>query len=347
MMKKTGEKNAALSCLKFLFCSIIVVMHYGIPFRGTYWAEGGYIFVDFFFMLQGYFLIGNQVKQAGAASDAAWRYLRNRMRRFFPGVLVSALLMLAVFAPTIIGFRDVVKRAIAFFYQVTFLSQLMPDTMLEYGGILWFLSASLVAGTLFVFLYGLLKDNLYPVCVWVWAPAYHMIFQISGSMDVWRGSFHGVILAGTVRAAAGVALGMTLRQLSNYLCTQRFRRWVIHLSRACVPVIVACILWLVVELPHTMADLKNLTGFAALLLILTYPENIFHCRLADFLDRLCMPLYLFQVSSICLVNYLVTPRNQWGCMIAYALDLLIGIVWNRYSGKITIKRWLIEEPTRH
>lgn len=88
-MKETvNKKNGFISIIKFIYCIIIILMHWGIPSKFSeqcVFLEGGYIFVDFFFVLQGFYLI----KQWGTEQNAyevAFSYILSRLRRFFPGV---------------------------------------------------------------------------------------------------------------------------------------------------------------------------------------------------------------------------------------------------------------------
>lgn len=49
------KRNGYISIIKFISILNIIIMHYGISFRKSYFLEGAYIFVDLCFLLQGFF----------------------------------------------------------------------------------------------------------------------------------------------------------------------------------------------------------------------------------------------------------------------------------------------------
>ena len=85
------RRNEAVVVTKLLFCICIIIMHYSLPFlHYSYFLEGAYIFVEFFFILQGYYLY-EKINVDGIALDNTILYIKDRILRFLPCVAVEVL----------------------------------------------------------------------------------------------------------------------------------------------------------------------------------------------------------------------------------------------------------------
>ena len=129
------KKNGMISVIKFCLI-IIIIMHYSIPFSiGNYMFAGGYIYVDFFFILQGFYLIRDQDSDI-SAFDSAKKYFVDRLKRFFPCVFFASILMLVMqVLVNINNNRIVAKSILAFGAQISFVLQLFDFMTLDVGGI--------------------------------------------------------------------------------------------------------------------------------------------------------------------------------------------------------------------
>ena len=88
------SRNVPIDFLRIFFCFYIVVMHgeflfYHIPADGVGRIfEGGYLGVEFFFFVTGYYLLAD----SSPNSD----YFKKRLQKLYPHFLLSILLLAAI-----------------------------------------------------------------------------------------------------------------------------------------------------------------------------------------------------------------------------------------------------------
>lgn len=107
------KRNGTVSIVKFVFCLVIILMHYSIPAKvgqSERLFEGGYIYVDFFFILQGFYLIKRSVDIENRQSCDAIAYIKGRIRRFFPCVTCMAILLFLLQLNTMITIKQFAMR---------------------------------------------------------------------------------------------------------------------------------------------------------------------------------------------------------------------------------------------
>ena len=211
---------------------IIVLMHYNIPFdRGRgYFFEGAYIFVDFFFILQGYYLIDTVLNKNIDCEevDISIYYLKKQLKKYVPIVFVfsSILMENEVFMIILKGglFQQIVKVGREFLVQISFLGQIFPLNCLGNAGHLWFLSASLLSGIIvveFVIKKSFKckeKTRMFILEIIISVLCYNYILNFRGHMDLWHTLvFEGSVQGGIVRSLAGIVLGVALRGISEYI----------------------------------------------------------------------------------------------------------------------------------
>ena len=93
------KENHSIDFFKFLFCCIIFLMHYRCYFISIYESNdnfsGGYLGVEFFFLVSGFFMMSTLQHSAlipGSAEKSAFLYLIKRYRRLYPLYIISIIL---------------------------------------------------------------------------------------------------------------------------------------------------------------------------------------------------------------------------------------------------------------
>lgn len=344
-----SNKNGVISFLKFLFCIIIVMMHYGVPSNfSKYMFEGGYIYVDFFFVLQGFYLIKDWTLEEGrnAYNDAMY-YFINRLKRFFSCVFFSAVFMLIF--ELCIAFGDVtvfLKDIFAFLWQILFVSQFFDFMSLEVGGILWFLSASIIIGTLMTFLCKQFGKKILIILPFVISIIINYIYINIGNLDVWGIVFSGLFLrASLIRALLDISIGIMADSIYEFILKYRFRRWFYYFEIFFSTLIIVISMYIVLYMPHAKMDFYLVLCFGLLLIMLSHVFNGKNCKFTNILDKVCMPMYIFQVCSILVTNTFVTPsvRNWAGLICVLIIDIVMSIIWIVFASKINLKNILIEK----
>lgn len=338
------KKNGLVSLLKFIFCLIIIIMHWGIPFEGGYLFEGGYIYVDFFFIVQGFYLIKDwKFNEDDTTWDFSIRYLRMRLKRFFPCVLYASII---TFMFQLLLFPNSIKQltglVIEFVAQISFLSQLCDFMTLGIGGLLWFLSASIFCGTVVVYLCREFEKKVLIIMALLATICYNNIFNLYGNMNTWW----NVILGGTIRtslerAFGGIILGLVSRSFADYFNTIRFRRWVIYFGNIFVLLIALCSVCVAIYYPSSKADFYLIFLFAIMIILAHCLYDGKNNLLTDYLDSLCMPMYINQMFCIPFVSFF-GERNLINCVFVIILDFCVSIIWIKVISKVEVKKLFIE-----
>lgn len=91
--------NLEIECYRIFFTISVAVLHFSEDYTGTRGIiPGGYLGVDFFFMLSGYLMMKHWVKsqKQGSAFSNTFRYFSHRIKRLYPPYLVATIVMLLV-----------------------------------------------------------------------------------------------------------------------------------------------------------------------------------------------------------------------------------------------------------
>lgn len=261
--KSRHRYNGSIELLRYLFTFIVAVMHFWFHnFNNAYILEGGYIAVDFFFMLSGLYLAQAMERRL----DSPYRYTFYKWKKMFPifGSSIICSILLAGFSSPL----DIPKR----------FSVAIPDLLgiqmsgfyyPVYNTILWYVSAMLIAGFFIAAIFRANQRAFYqyiaPFCVLF---GYCIVYHYNGNLDATGKDGALIIPLGVIRAFAGMSLGALLYMISkkirNLLCLKDIRirtlwSFIEVFSFALV------LIGLVVE-PHTKWDFHSLIGFSGLIL---------------------------------------------------------------------------------
>lgn len=323
---KDKKKCGFISVIKFIFCSLIILMHWNIPSDfSKYMFEGGYICVDFFFILQGFFLIRNWDKEDSYIVTRD--YLLNRVKRFFPTVLFASTIMFIIQIFDCVSIKNVERFIIEFISQISFGSQLFSFMSLGAGGIFWFLSASIVGGTIIICLCKVLGKKIVFFIPFITAIMYNYIYKTAGNLDVWHTTiFYGILKISLVRAFAGIFIGVFANIICDIIKKVKFKIGVCVVFRLMNIILVMFTIYNIIYSPHTVVDFYEVAIFA-MILILSY--NFFGLNsniITNYMDILCMPMYIFQVICILLLSKFMYAGWISG-LILIMFDVIISSCW--------------------
>ncbi len=332
------SKNSNITLVKFIFMIGIIVLHYAVPY-GTVKNifMGGYIYVDFFFIIQGFF-IEDVVKKYDPAT-AEKNYILSRLRRFFPVVFVQAvILMLLEVLFFCHSLKEYAVTMIGTLYQLSFVSVLLEKNLLN-NGTLWFLSAYITVGTGFVMLVKKYGKAYRYLSLLVSAMLFNYIINQSqtGGLDAWHDmALMGAVSFAVLRAFAGISLGYCLRGLYEYLLTIMFfsKNFVKNILSVCGGVLVLCSILFAAVVPHTEYDYVQICIFALIMLTLNLGSRIKERKALRVIDKMILPMYVWQVVSIRIISLTGSPNFlQLGVVIL--LDFLISAGWILIENKMT------------
>lgn len=172
----------------------------------------------------------------------------------------------------------------------------MPRSFLSLGGLLWFLSAALFAGSICVFLKSVCDKQANMIFFISAVLLYNYFLNTFGTVDVG----HQQILSGAVMA--GVMAGCVIRDLFNRMNAVRFNKVQVLFSRfilvfGAAGVIAAASLKVKTQLID-LKDCGSLIIFCVFLCCTSYHSNVLHFAGAGYIDSLCLPVYAFQFTLI-------------------------------------------------
>lgn len=220
-MKMAGDsymnkRNTLLELWRFFFCVAVLAFHF-FSKKGSELFHGGYLGVEFFFIVSGYFTGAYYCRcQEGRSMAERLKsiasYALSRLKRLYPFYLLSLILMLLV--RTVINryyFFDVlrlIKNCFAEFILLQW-TPLGNEVLISAG---WFVPAVFFGGLFFVIILAFTgKTGGYIIAPLINFFIYRYYFNLIGKIDVIY-AYHSVL-----RGVAGVALGVFIYFLCKHL----------------------------------------------------------------------------------------------------------------------------------
>lgn len=210
-----GSRYAVIENLRFVFAVIVLIHHsHGLnPETENYPFAGGYIAVEFFLILSGYFAAQRIMNDGGenvSAGKIASDYTIQQFKKLFPAVVVSVFFHYAVlfFFGGLDG-QDLPYMA----YEILLLPQSGIYKILL-NAPLWYLSAYMICMPLFFYLLGRFQDFFFHVGS-VLAPLliYGFICRNHIHLDIWNFA-SGIPFIGLFRVFAGICMGVVCCRIS-------------------------------------------------------------------------------------------------------------------------------------
>lgn len=219
-MEESKRRNAEIDFYRILLAFVIVIVHTnGLqpPDTAKYPFVGGYLAVEFFFMLSGYFATEKVVNSLDAQYKNVpvwmWRKFKNIFAFVIPAVIVHYLVKACIAKMSLFG------TAKSLLYGV-FEMLLLPVTGLSETFLvlpLWYLSAMLILLPLFYA--ALLKEKdffLYIFCPIFVLMIYGYYSVTTQHIDRWA-DWNGLFYMSLPRAWAGLCLGGIVNRVAEYL----------------------------------------------------------------------------------------------------------------------------------
>lgn len=307
-----AKKNAHIELYRFFFAVTVVLFHLFSFFEiEPEWFHGGFLSVEFFFLVSGFFLAksaGRLSKNADTKEAAAFffGYIRSRFLRLYPlylAALLSSLLARKLLKePGFVGLRMWMRENYAEFL------------MLQWTGLgnevlvspLWFVPSLFFGGLLLVGLFALFRKHpgffSLVICPLLFLTIYGYYFITIGKIDVIF-SYHSVL-----RGIAGVALGWFLHGL---LSLHAIDEWLKPPSKLCFVLAQIILLSLIVYENFAHRDRWNFpvialfaTGFSLLVKgNAKIPEKT--AKVFCILGSLTYPIYVFHMPLFQAVGLLI------------------------------------------
>lgn len=315
-----ARKNPAVEFLRF-FISISVVLHHF-----TNYSPGGYLGVDFFFLLSGCFLMKHYTKDPTANKEpalSAVEYTKNRYFRLLPCYLFAFFLscILSVF---LWDSRTLESNIMDTFWELLMLEAFGGFTEKLLVGPGWYCSALLIAGFFVYFLLAKFqKTYLYVVAPTSLFLIFGWMFHNVGQLNRWL-QYDTFIPTGTLRGFAEMGLGCISYQIYNTLRSKNWGNKVINtiLELACF----AYIVYIIFVAGPSTKDFACVFAMAALVVSLFLGKSLWYELLNNQLSY-----FLGWVSIGIYLNHNVLARIPWHKVcshfgLTWEIELLIYLV---------------------
>lgn len=313
------NKNNMIEMSRFLACYVIFSYHA----KGIFCS--GWIFVEYFFMLSGYFAVSHLVRMKGKIGDTAkypLQYVCNKFRRLFPYTTAGFILGgIAVAWKYDLHGMEIIKWLLYLPVNILFLPGTggMPagikisdqlSTTYIMGGALWYICAMFVALPIMLYLLIYAGKKLGPWLIsFLPMLLYGYLIICDGTIDGWHAQ-HMAFFALDMRALAGLLLGGLIYVISakikkcNYTKTGTAVLTIIELGSFLLVVVFAC----TVELPYDILEI--LCFMISLSLTLsgkTFTSKI-NLKFIVFLGKISLPVY-------CVHEAVLTFLKDMDCMM--------------------------------
>lgn len=325
-MEHTSKRNGYLDFLKFLFSLGIIGVHSdacGFSFR---LISAGYLGVEFFFLVSGYFVARQATKdrKKSGNTQAISNFFIKRICSFFPFYFVAFLYSFVI--------HNVVNRSATFpdvLYKLY--SSLFDILPLQIGnlpslcvtGVQWYIGSLFVISPVLyalIFKYGSSFTKVFAPIIGVFSLGI-VCFQI-GTLSVPGTIIYNTFLCGLFIAAGDLFLGAAVYEISETLSKLNFTRiglWSLHIMRT---VLLASAMVLVFANSTGYNDLAFiLIIFVYLCLLFGHPVNLPNGlnNICSELGKISMVAFMVHVKTGELVNYCCTGISEPERFVLYYL----------------------------
>ncbi|MCM1545372.1 MAG: acyltransferase [Ruminococcus sp.] len=322
-------RNGRIEFYRFVFCMIVLLFHINkyilkIPANDSLnvsFFDHGAVGVEFFFILSGYFMAASVYKQrtlkpetvGSFSANEALLFMKKKYMGIFPQHMVAFALTVIVVA-AVDGYT--IKKFLLYLIDSVpnfFLVQMTGINYTSPNHVEWYISCMLIAMAV---LYPVLRKYYDSFTRYV-APLLailligHMVYtthKLSG-VSTW----YGVGYKSLLRAVAEIALGTTAFELSRYMRSKRY----VHKWQAAFTVAeVGCLALTVLYSVSDFSSKYEIYSVPLIFVIITIclsgqslGHRMFNNKVAYFLGRLSLPIYLAQIAAIKLTNEVAAEQR--------------------------------------
>lgn len=349
------KRNGTIELMRFLFASAVVLFHavgdlYSfvkkIGHIGSIditFFKNGYIGVEFFFVISGFFMakkiykqIDTKEKQKSLGEETVY-YIWTKVKTILPYYIPACIVMMIIY----IVYGDNVIKIISRIPSLLFLQQ---TGAFEYSfiSIAWYISAMLIGMAI-----------IYPLCKKFYSTFTILIAPLLGLLIVGAiihntGNLGGVTEWSAItyksnfRAIAELSLGTTCFEISRRISLVNFKKKSrIILSLAAFICYVVTFLFVNCDVPLTFSAHALILICIAIIITLSNAgwvgrSGFMQRKLFLYLGSISLPLYLFQNVPRYLLPMILpdlSPDKQ--CVLIFVISLLLAVLMKIIVVKIT------------
>lgn len=326
---------------RFLACYVIFSYHAGGRFTA------GWIFVEFFFMLSGYFAVKHLIRMEGKIENKALypiQYTINKFKRLFPYTAIgfTADCLISAWQYHYTGkelLRWILYLPVNMFYlpgtgvfRANYEVAGNVGTYYIIGGALWYVCAMLVAMPVMMYLYLYLGKKIGPWLIsFLPMLIYGYLIICDGTITGWHDE-HLIFFACDLRALAGLLLGGLIYVLSEKIRQCRYKPFGVALiSLAELGLLVAVLIF--ADIPDLATDALVICCFVLLLSIMLSQKALsakINLNLLAWLGKLSLPVYcIHEAVLMCFWGYEIANWKIFLVILVVALLMYLIVEYGK------------------
>ncbi len=214
-MSTPKKANNSISFWRIIFTLLIIMLHCG-------YTQGGYIAVEFFFLVSGFLLAKGYY---GEKQTSVKRYIKKRIHRLYPMYLASMIVFLVFFSildfaaqdfSVRLFFIDLIEKTVTNWKSILML-QLFGNGAIEINAPAWYVVALFWVALLYFILMKILPKKAFIIFTSITSGAVLICcFVFIGHLDLWEDKTL-YISQGVFRAYAEIGLGILLYNLKEVI----------------------------------------------------------------------------------------------------------------------------------
>ncbi len=321
------KRNTIIDIMRFAFAVLIMLLHSDLLGPVDVFAfKGGYIAVDFFFILSGFYAFQyvenlERTTKVEAPAKETLLYIKHK---YVPIYFAAA----AALAFDLVAMCIVTKYSVGFFFErlvITIFESMLLHSIVGIDGFrlssLWYLSSLLIALTIIVYLSLKYKDLFKHILIYVFPVfIYGFFFKTYGTICRFEQSYFFIINEGVLRAVAGVCMGGIAYQISGKMRTKEYKGYMRLLltlveSGGYIGVYIGCMLQ-----DNTIMDFLFVIMLMISVMISASEKSLtgeWKIPFAGYLGKLSFAMYLVHATINVVIRNIMLEATYWQRMPYY------------------------------
>ncbi len=352
------KRNGFIEIERFIFCFVILFSHSGFfGYDDTdYLVAAGYLAVDFFFILTGYFAMKKVAEFENCPPKPmaySVKYTVNKLLRVFPYALVGTLIAYAWRFLQSLSAEDIsggFYGLLSLPFELLFLPMtgvISVNVGAYVNTPLWYISVILIVLPLVMYVAIKCKDVYASYLCWIVPLMLHgYMLNKFGSLGSW-GFFDVFTFTGVVKGLSDIMLGTLLFVATDGIGKLKSNKPIVKSTGLKILfslVEVACIIFFLALNIYEVNGYAQETALLALLISLSislsglsFSENV-GGKFSDFLGIISLPMYcmhwgIYQIVAFYTDGYPYGLRLVIGICATFAVSLAVLLIWKRISRK--------------
>lgn len=301
------NRKGTISLLKFIFSLFVILYHFSKILEGNNKFEiclGGYLAVDFFFIVSGYYLYRFILKIKENVYKENVKNIVKKVKKFLPYTITigSIYLVFKYLMHTISK-----SEAIMSFFNI-FLIDMTGLSGYSLNGPTWYISAMLIVFfVLTPIIYNMKDTYKYYICPMIVMFGLGYLYNINTSLNIFMTQWNGYVYGGLIRALVDINLGIIVYNLSNLLLekSNNIKRYDLKINIVSILLYLVVFIYIIFNRSEGSIDLFILV-IIFFAVISTFSENkvntFLDTRFIRYLEKISLPIFLNHFLAIEVLN---------------------------------------------